>query len=51
MKFVNEDAETALVCQMIIDNSVIPNILDEITADDIYTESTKQVFQKVVVHE
>ena len=48
MKFVNEDAETALVCQMVIDNSVIPNILDEITADDIYTESAKQVFQKVM---
>jgi replicative DNA helicase len=47
MKFVNEDSEIAIVCQMVIDNSIIPNVLDEITQEDIYTESAKQVFMKI----
>lgn len=47
MKFVNEDSELAIVCQMVIDNSIIPNVLDEITQEDIYTESAKQVFMKI----
>jgi replicative DNA helicase len=47
MKFVNEDSEIAIVCQMVIDNSIIPNVLDEITQEDIYTESVKQVFMKI----
>jgi len=48
MRFVNEDSELALVCQMVMDNSIIPNVLDEITQDDIYTESARQVFGKVM---
>jgi len=39
----NIDAETALLCCMIIDNEVIPQIADSLTEDDFYLDAHKYI--------